>query len=723
MMMGETLKIIFILLPAILNLILGLLVSARNSKSRLNQTFALITFLISIWSVSLLLYDHPLIFSNFFWIKTSFLVFSFLQVFILSFSLIYPKSIFPKLKIWAKFYSGAFLTLTIWLLYWTDTWVVNLVSNFSKGYLVQLGSGYVWWVLAVSMLCCWSLFNIFQNIRHNKGMYKAQLHYIFVGLSFWLIASAVPMILLPLIKSDTSYLWLAPVSSLLFSAAISYAILRHRMLDVRLVVTRTIIYTLLTLLIVSFFAVSLFVVGYWFFPIASQESQFFVSILLAVVVAYAFNPLKKFLEKFTDRIFFRDNYDPTLLLNEISHVLISTLELETVIKKAFKVLDDKIHLEFITLLLFDEKNRVKQSVGDRLSTEIVKLENPALKKISQGGLRLHFCDYLSPDSSIKIMMQKYDIGGISLLKSKDKTLGLLMLGNKKSGNVFHENDIKVIEILSPPLTIALDNINRYQEIQQFSNKLKIKVKEATIDLQIANKKLKQLDKLKDEFISVAAHELRAPLTAVKGYLSMVLEGDAGKVPTKINQFLQGAFEGAEREVRLVNNMLNVSRIEENRLIYQMGIVNLSKIAKIVFDEFKSNAESKKLKFSLDLPKNIKDKIYVDQDRIHEVVVNIVNNAIKYTDQGYVKIKLSNPNENTIRCQVEDSGYGIGKKETSKLFKKFYRTQSSSGKKLGTGLGLYVTKLLIEKFNGKIGLTSELKKGSTFWFELPLTQKK
>lgn len=241
-------------------------------------------------------------------------------------------------------------------------------------------------------------------------------------------------------------------------------------------------------------------------------------------------------------------------------------------------------------------------------------------------------------------------------------------------------------------------------------------------LQELTKKLKELDRQKNEFISMAAHELRAPITAIKGYISMIAEGDAGEISEKARGYLTDANAVNERLIRLVNNMLNVSRIEERRLVYQMEVVNLSRIAKQTFDAFKFEALRKELKFTLNIPDDIRDKIYVDSDRINEIVGNLVSNAIKFTEKGRVDINITNPQKDSVRVEIVDTGPGISKKEQEKLFKKFYRAESTQGKTMGTGLGLYISKLLVEAFKGKIGLISEFGKGSTFWFELPLTSK-
>jgi len=237
------------------------------------------------------------------------------------------------------------------------------------------------------------------------------------------------------------------------------------------------------------------------------------------------------------------------------------------------------------------------------------------------------------------------------------------------------------------------------------------------------RKLKNLDQQKNEFISMAAHELRAPMTAIKGYISMVTQGDAGDISEKARGFLADANTINDRLIRLVNNMLNVSRIEEGRIVFQLETEELSHVVRAVYSQFIPEAERKGLDYSLKIPKHIRDRVEVDPDRIYEVIANLISNAVKYTDEGSVVVRLVQPDKAMVRFEVEDTGPGIPKQEQEKLFQKFYRIETNVGKTTGTGLGLYISRLLVEKFNGQIGLISEFGKGSTFWFEIPVVTTK
>jgi len=177
----------------------------------------------------------------------------------------------------------------------------------------------------------------------------------------------------------------------------------------------------------------------------------------------------------------------------------------------------------------------------------------------------------------------------------------------------------------------------------------------------------------EEFISVAAHELKAPMTGIKGYLSMIQNGDAGRVSNKAKQFITEAIVEYDRLIRLIENMLNIARLQEGVEDFKMSEVNLTLLTETVFNQFKVQAMQKNLSFIFEPEKKVKDHVYVDRDRMQVVITNLVSNAIKYTDYGSVHIKISNPNDRKVRFEIIDTGLGLSEIERKKLFHKFYIT--------------------------------------------------
>ncbi|MFW5888293.1 MAG: ATP-binding protein [Patescibacteria group bacterium] len=243
-------------------------------------------------------------------------------------------------------------------------------------------------------------------------------------------------------------------------------------------------------------------------------------------------------------------------------------------------------------------------------------------------------------------------------------------------------------------------------------------------LKSAYKKLQRIDESKTEFISIASHQLRTPLSAIKGYLSMVLEGDFGPVPANQKKALKKVYQSGDRLIQLVENLLNVSRISQGKMVYNFEKTDLREVVDKIVDELSQAAKKKKIKVDYKKPKKLA-LVNIDWEKMSEVITNLVDNAIKYTEKGKIVIKLQNAYINTddpkVRFCITDTGMGVSGDDIKNLFKKFSRAPETSVINTeGTGLGLYVAKKIIEGHNGKIWVESKGKgKGAKFIFELPV----
>ncbi|XOU94979.1 MAG: sensor histidine kinase [Candidatus Kerfeldbacteria bacterium] len=239
------------------------------------------------------------------------------------------------------------------------------------------------------------------------------------------------------------------------------------------------------------------------------------------------------------------------------------------------------------------------------------------------------------------------------------------------------------------------------------------------------KKLKEIDELKDEFISMASHELRAPITGIKGYLSMILDNTFGELPLEANAKLQMVSEEANRLNDLVEDLLEVSRIQQGRTNLKLMSVSLSPIVQEIINNFSQQATSKGLKLTSSIQDNLKN-IYADEGRIKQILVNLTSNAIKYTPSGSVNIsaELVIGKIDMVKIKISDTGMGIAAKDREKLFQKFYRIQNEKTDKIvGTGLGLWITKEIIVLMGGEIFVDSLENKGTDVTVLMPIDEGK
>ncbi len=219
------------------------------------------------------------------------------------------------------------------------------------------------------------------------------------------------------------------------------------------------------------------------------------------------------------------------------------------------------------------------------------------------------------------------------------------------------------------------------------------------------RKLKEVDKMKDEFISMASHELMTPISAIKGFLSLFLENAFGPFQDKAREKMRTVFTLTERLGELVEDLLNVSRIEQGRLKVDLAPTRIEDVIRQVMEELETNAKNKGLTFEFKQPENPLPKIEADPDRLKQVLVNIFGNAIKYTPKGSVTVS-SYLDENLVKIKCTDTGLGMSPSARERLFEKFYRIKTDATSSIpGTGLGLWITKQLVELQHGKIYVDS------------------
>ena len=236
---------------------------------------------------------------------------------------------------------------------------------------------------------------------------------------------------------------------------------------------------------------------------------------------------------------------------------------------------------------------------------------------------------------------------------------------------------------------------------------------------------KMVERIKTEFVSLAAHQLRTPLAAIKWTLKMFLDGDLGDISSEQREFIEKTYISNERMISLINDLLDVTRIEEGRYLYKPSLNNFENIVNFVMQSHKDNIEKKKIKFEFKKLKTKIPKIKIDVEKIRVAVDNLIDNAIKYTpDGGNITAFLDySEKEKEIEFKVQDSGVGIPLDQQNRIFSKFFRGANVMRMDTeGSGLGIFITKNIIEAHGGKIGFESKEGEGSTFYFTLPIKKE-
>jgi signal transduction histidine kinase len=587
------------------------------------------------------------------------------------------------------------------------------------------------YVLIWIIVIVFSLSLLLKKFRSESNSFKkAQMRYVLLGLTLGYIGGATNFFLWYDVPIPPFGNILIPIYFLL----IAYAIVKYRFADIRMVIRRSAVFTVLVTVITAIYALIAYLITLFFQGIIGAQSAILNGIITAIFVAIGFEPLKNWLSRVTDTFLFKAEYKPQEVLAEFSDQLTSTLDLDSI----SEFIVSETHLIFkctkASLFLWN-KETGKYQVASRIDSQKDKLEfieETLFAKIFE-YFKNHNLekDIIVRDEMKKVneqlknnvlsllieQLDKYEVSLVVPMYVKAELVGILFLGDKKSGDIYSSEDIRVLGIIAGQAAITIKNAQLFDEQKHFTEHLKIEIDKATKELKVANIQLKKLDEAKSEFISIASHQLRTPLTVIKGYLSMIDQKDFGEVPEKILAPLDRVSKSTARIIGLVEDLLNILRIESGRLKYDFENVDLDALAREVFEELEMHAKNRGLVFSYHKPTKKIPLLKLDRNKIRETLMNLMDNAIKYTENGKVDVSLEKL-DHTVRFSVKDTGRGIAPDEMPQLFQKFSRAK---GVQLmhteGTGLGLYIAKEILKKHHAKIWVESPgTNKGSTFIIE-------
>jgi signal transduction histidine kinase len=710
-------SLIAVLVIAFCNLTLGLIVLLKNRRNFTNITFGIFALSLAVWLPITFYSNDPFLTHNLSLqlTRTAIFIPNIALYFLVLFSMSFTGYLRRYFRVIALLLG--LLVLVVSFISITSILIGGLTPEPSK-HLVILKYGpfapvFTFFIVGQVLTVVTVLLS---SVRQLKGSAKARVQYMAISLFLTLSILVITNLILPLVFHVYSYATTGLYSSFIVVGGYTYAIVKHRLFDIRAVVARSVAYLLLLATLGGGYALITFKIGGLLFASTSlSTTQQSFNVVTALVLVLTFQPLKRLFEKLTDKIFYRDHYEPDTLIKKISQVLASEIDLVNLSHRVRTILMREMRLESVNIVVLNN-NKLFAEAGHYV---VSRLEDLARDLGNLRGQLIVAEEEL--DGKRKIIMQQYAISVMVVLRTKeDKRIGYLLFGEKLNGDVFTETDLKVIRIISDQLAVAIQNAKAYVQIQRFNRTLQTKISDATKQLREANDSLQELDSVKDEFISVASHQLRTPLTIIDGYLSNILDGVYGSFNDKQKKAIELTQNRLRLTAALVTDLLNLSRMAAGRFFIDPVPVDLDKLVEEEISQLKIKAGIQHVTIAYSGPEKALPLIAIDESKTRQAVMNLIDNAIVYGSIGKtidVSLKVVG---NQMDFEVKDHGIGVPKDAQTKLFNKFFRAENAKKRRAdGTGIGLYLVKRVIEEQGGEIIFSSKEGEGSIFGFRLPI----
>ncbi|MBI3250607.1 MAG: HAMP domain-containing histidine kinase [Candidatus Andersenbacteria bacterium] len=409
-------------------------------------------------------------------------------------------------------------------------------------------------------------------------------------------------------------------------------------------------------------------------------------------------------------------------LERIKDVLSETIEWGEALDTVFEIMAEAAACRKAVVLMWNDQRDAFVVAGG------FNAGNLALSVASQHPLAVYIRSHPIPllksrlsRSTPPVVREAIDwlqVTALIPLVVRGQLVGLLLLDQAATTKI-GRGAASFLQELAPSVATALYRSYLYQKSQAETASLRLELEEKMNELSRTSIQLKNLDRAKSEFLSIASHQLYTPLTALRGYISMLREGDYGAVPDKQRPILEILGKSATRLIDLIKNLLDISRIESGRLELNLEMVDLPEMSKEIVADLLPNAMHKELKLEFHEPKEPVHPVVADRERIRQVMLNFIDNAIKYTSSGRIDVRVKQVGRH-ISFAVKDTGKGIKQQDMAHLFNKFMRVGGASRFNTeGTGLGLYVARQIVKEHHGEVQVDSSGEgMGSTFSMLLP-----
>lgn len=588
----------------------------------------------------------------------------------------------------------------------------NSVTLDPIGYLI-----YVVYFTAFSLMGLY-FFWLEARSTHDATL-RQQIKYILVVYVIDFIIGATFNLYLPWI-GIYSLIWVGPINILVMAVMLYWAVIRYRLFDFREFVINMMAYVVAALIAIVVYLFALWPLYSLIFDVKQANSRVHMLSIMVIVVMVALMPFIHNLNRRLTRLFYPNSYHIDHIIQQLNRAIIKNHDTARLLASSAKLVNRALQTRFVSFVIMRQPRRILVSGSPPRSLNIEEADELA-RLVRQSDDIVIFPSSLA-DGKGAAIAQRHHIAVLAQIKYQldagDDLVGYMAIGYKARSRSFVQRDIELLNAVSGLMALAIENANYYQQVRSFNENLRQEIAVATARLRHSNRKLHKLDEAKDDFLSMASHQLRTPLTSIKGYLSMVLEGDAGRISAVQRHFLQEAFQSSNDMVRIINDLLSVSRIQTGKFMLDKTNIDMAELVQTEAGSMVDTAAAYGQKVAL----NIEEGDYAtnaDALKIRQIVDNLIDNAIHYSDKGgLITVSLSLENDK-IYFRVADSGIGVPKAELPNLFTKFQRAGNARKRRPdGTGIGLFLVKRIVKEHGGDVFVQSEEGKGSVFGFWLP-----
>ena len=715
-------------LNAISAFLFGIVVFSKNPQRITNKIFLLMSLSITTWGIGYGFWllsngeKNALFWSRFLSLGSTFIPVTFLHWILTVLDLHKEKN---KKRILILCY---ILTFIFALFSFSPLYVKKVQSELFFNFWPKPGILYNFYLLFGYIgMVSYATFLLIKKFKTSQGYLREQIKYILLAIALGFGGGATNFPLwygIPLLPLGNFLVFLYPL-------IIGYAMTRYRLMDIQLAIGRTVVYifSFLVIILIAFF------LNYLNSLLPSPVSPQVAQIIIIIISISIFPPIFRLFEKLASRYFYYTFYSYQTVLTELGKKLTQILDIKKLSSLIVNTLVETMKLDRVVILWrketgeyeilknigFREENGISLVRDNFLTQYLEKTKKPLVYEELTLAIR-DATDEKEKEKLTKLKrnMEKIEANLCLPLFQKEKLVGIIVLGKKISQNPYSKEDINLLTALSSQASIALSNAFLYSKIEDLSQNLQEKVKEQV-------KQIEELSQMKSEFLKVVNHQLRTPVTIVKGLVSMFYKGEIPEERKK--EFLEKLYFSSERLSTILDDILVAQRFVGKEESVSMNPARIEEIIKRVIAKLSPQAEAKGLKINLNYEKNL-PQILCDEEGIERAFLRIIDNAILYTEKGEINISISlqkdkeKEKRDYIVVEVKDEGIGLDEEEKKKLFSLFFRgKRATSIHPNGTGLGLFIANEFIKAHHGKIEVFSEGKdKGTTFKVYLPVIQE-